>query len=115
MSEPESETTGKDREAERIGTRREHRQDANDAVSGGHGFELKGNAEAFGGITATHVAAGGWILTAGCYGFAQAQWGATASQSSNFPEYGWVFLLMGLGIGVGFAGSLVASMAGDDE
>lgn len=66
----------------------------------------------FENITATHVAAGAWILAAGAYGYGMAAW-----PNGNYPEASGVFLVLGFGIGVGLAASMVAGTdrEGDQE
>lgn len=49
-----------------------------------------------------------WVLAAGAYGYLAASFG------SEYPEYGGIFLLLGVGIGAGMAG-LLALTGGDDD
>lgn len=67
-------------------------------------------------MTAKHVAFIGWVIAAGTYGYAAAEWGNAAVDTATaepYPEYAWVFLLLGLSIGVAMSASIVAT--GDDD
>lgn len=67
-------------------------------------------------MSAKHVAFIGWVAAAGCYGYAVAEWGNAAVDTATaepYPEYAWVFLLLGLSIGVAMSASIAA--LGDDD
>lgn len=69
-------------------------------------------------MTAKHVAFIGWVVAAGAYGYAAAEWGNAAVDTATakpYPEYAWLFLLLGLSIGVAMSASLVASGDGDEK
>lgn len=62
-------------------------------------------------MKAKHVAFLGWLVAAGCYGYAAATWGSASVDMSTvqpYPEYSWLFFLFGLSIGVAFSASIVA-------
>jgi hypothetical protein len=72
----------------------------------------------FESLTAKHAAFVGWVVVAGCYGFAASQWGSSSvdmASAQPYPEYGWFFLVFGMSIGVAMSASIVATIGGGEE
>jgi hypothetical protein len=68
-------------------------------------------------VNARHIAFVGWVLTAGCYGYAAATFETTANgtTTTSYPEYAGLFLLLGLALGVAFSATIVTMIDGGDS